>query len=107
MGTQIANEWNDEVLLVGASNGPEAYLLWQFGGDEPDTVHFEYDDQMNGNYDNVEKVVIARGRVCVHLIDGTMIELPLMDVSEAQRSKLIAGLREVYQTQNGILEVTT
>jgi hypothetical protein len=108
MPTQIANQVEDEILLVGATNGPESYILWQMGLDEPEEIHFEYDDQINGNYDNVESVRITKECVRVQLSgdqEQEIVEFPLKEVAEIEFNKLVAGLREVYRNRDDILEV--
>jgi hypothetical protein len=108
MPTQIANQVEDDILLVGASNGPESYILWQVGLDEPEEIHFEYDDQINGNYDNVDSVRITKEYVRVQLSgdqDQAVVEFPLEDVAEVDFHKLLAGLREVYRDRDDVLEV--
>ena len=49
MATEINGESKDGSHIVGASNGPEDYFLWQkdekFSG--KDEVYFEWNDQSN------------------------------------------------------------
>ncbi len=110
-------------LMCGASgtdaDGNGHYLTFQRGIEEEDPdddwgVHFEFDDQINGNYECVSRCQISRTRLHVELTspidpDGkvTSVTVDLRKIKSRDCKAMIVGLRRIFRNKKGILRVST
>ncbi len=90
--------------LGGASNAQSTraahYVLFGLQKDHQHPsnsgVYFEYDDQINGSINNVERVVVSREAVEFLLADGTKIVI-VRKVRETDWMAFLCGIDAVFE----------
>lgn len=105
MNTTIANTHEDGIHTVGASNGDADYILWQVSKEEPDSVYFEYYDQINSGYNNVTECTIDMDGLHAVLKDGALVHFYWHPPRHPDLATLVEGLRSIYASIPDILEV--
>jgi len=89
----------NDVLAVGVSDDEGGYIMWQRGLTEEvgsdHGVYFEFDDQINGGYNNVLNGKVTQTEVLISLDNGStkVFQLPK---GFSQHSELESALKEVY-----------
>lgn len=102
MNTNICYFEQDGLILVGASNSDDEYLLWQRNEAESD-IHFEWNDQSNGNYNCVTECSVDSDGVHILLKESSLVHFYFHNVSKDELGKLIEGLRDIYRSEPKIL----
>ena len=106
MATEINGESKDGSHIVGASNGPEDYFLWQkdekFSG--KDEVYFEWNDQSNGGCNLISECSINRDGIHVVLSDAQLVHFYFCDLAREQWEALREHLETMYSRNSTVLE---
>ncbi len=110
--TEIGCEDDGFALVCGASNSkadePYHYITIQGCSDpddeDDDGIHFEIDDQINGNYDLLRACHVSRSQIFVDLHHDVPwhpgLERVIIDcaaASEAEFDSLVTGLRRLFR----------
>lgn len=119
----VENAGGIACLMCGASGTDadcnEHYVTLQRGNEEEDPdddlgVHFEFDDQINGNYECVSRCQVSRTRLHIELarpIDlerqVTSITVDLRKIKSRDWKVMAIGLRRIFRNKKGILRVST
>lgn len=104
-------------LVCGASNSkadePYHYITIQGctdPDDEEDGIHFELDDQINGNYNLLRSCHVSRSQIFVDLHHDVPwhlgLERVIVDcaaISEAEFHAFVAGLRRLFRDRTADL----
>ena len=109
--TEIGCVEEDGALVCGASNSksdaPYHYITIQ-GNSDPDDgdndgVHFEIDDQINGNYDLLASCSVSRDQITVDLLRDVpwhpglrRVVVDFGDTPKEQFEELVTGLRRLF-----------
>lgn len=104
MQTKTIRTKEDGVLLVGASNNENEYVLWQ-KRENDNSVHFEWDDQINSGTDIVDECTIDKDGMHMVLKDQRLIHFYFNDCSSQSWKELIEGLEEIYKSAPKILDI--
>lgn len=97
----------DDVLTVAVQGWDDGYVLWQRGltkdvGSE-DGVYFEYDDQINGGYNNVKECTVTSDGIHIVLVNDELAHF-YFNKGFDKFAELKAGLEKVYQGNEHVLE---
>jgi hypothetical protein len=109
--TECGTQTTGRVVMVGASNSKSKdeyhYIAMQALLDskteQEKAIHFEIDDQINGNYDLLKSCECTPNALLVHLSKGVRWypELRSVEVdlagAKVHYSELVAGLRQVFE----------
>jgi|GEM_PF-1419828 len=90
----------NDVLTVGIQASDGRYILWQKGltteVGSGDGIYFEYDDQVNGAYDNINECTINKAGI--HLVLQNQRKFCFQfDEGFEEFLKLKDGLDEIYR----------
>jgi len=111
--TEIGCVEENDVLVCGASNSksedPDHYVTFQQWAD-PDyedddkRIHFQIDDQINGNYDLLASCSVSRSEISILLLRDVpwhpgleRIVISCDACPQEQFNSLVAGLRRVFR----------
>ena len=103
---EIENIEND-VLTVAVQGWDDGYVLWQRGltkesGSE-DGVYFEYDDQINGGYNNIKELTVTSDGIHIVLVNNELAHFYFLKGFD-KYSELKAGLQKIFQGNERVLE---
>lgn len=104
MQTLFSVRHDDGVRLVGASNGDDEYLLWQQDDTEPQTVHFEYNDQVNSGYNAIKECAVDMDGCHIVLNDGTMLHFYWQPARHRDLDLFVRGLVSIYGPDGTVLQ---
>lgn len=118
--TEIGCREEEGALVCGASNSksdePYHYIIIQGCSDpndeDDDGIHFEIDDQINGNYNLLASCFISRSQIAVDLLHDVPWHPGLRRVvvgchtaSVDQFDALVAGLRRLFRDRPSDLHI--
>jgi hypothetical protein len=103
--TTIFNKKENGVHIVGAAEDDGDYVLWQVNSVEPDSIYFEYDDQVNSGCNHVTECLIDMDGLHAVLNDGAQIHFYWNPPRHPELPSFVAGLRTIYSATPSILEV--
>lgn len=96
----------DDVLTVAVQGWDNGYVLWQRGlsieVDSDDGVCFEYDDQINGDYNNVKECTVTSDGIHVVLANSELVHF-YFNKGFDKFYELKAGLEKIYQGNEHVL----
>jgi hypothetical protein len=94
------------VLVIELQISNDEYLLWQISPDEENNadVYFEFNDQLNGGYNNIKEVCLMRDGIHMVMADDRL-EHFYFDKKFNDYTRLVSGLKKVYRNNRSILEV--
>ncbi len=97
----------NDVLVVSVLGVDGSYFIWQKGLTEDvgsdDGIYFEFDDQINGNYNQIKECTVTNDGIHVVLANGNLEHFYFPpDFDKLQ--ELQAGLKKIYAEQSGIVE---
>ena len=105
MPTEIANNVEDGIHVVGVQNDPEKdYLLWQRAKAEK-SIHFEWNGQANSGYDIVKECSLDRDGIHIVLSNNKLVHFYFQKCSKEDWEILVDGLRNIYSNDSSILEI--
>ncbi len=96
MSTKIVNKKENGVHTVAATNGDDDYILWQVTDEKPDSVYFEYYDQINSGYNVVTECTVDMDGLHAVLQDGTQVHFYWIPPRHSDLATLVEGLRSIY-----------
>jgi len=103
---EIENIEND-VLTVAVQGWGGGYVMWQRGLTEEvgseDGIYFEYDDQKNGGYNNVQECTVTSDGIHIVLTNGQLAHF-YFSKGFNKYSELKTGLNNIYQGNKHVLE---
>lgn len=115
-------EGDASLCLVCGVRGRDAggaghYMMFQGDADSADAdddpgVHFEFDDQSNGDYNCVARCALTRASLEVELTDAARQETgvvglraDLSGIDDPSYDRLRVGLARIFRETDGILEL--
>ena len=104
MPTQITNCIENGVLYVAASNSDSEYMIWQNELESGD-VHFEYNNQINGDYNNIVKSTVMKDGIHIVLKNGETAHFYFIGLDDEQYKILLTGLKNIHKNNMEILEI--
>lgn len=104
MATVVSNTYEDDILFVGVYNDPDEYMLWQSSPSEGE-IHFEWDSQVNGSYDNIQECSIDKDGIHVVLKNKKMVHFYFVDCSTKQWHLFVKGLKKTYTNLPDVLDI--
>ncbi|MBU6955025.1 hypothetical protein [Hahella sp. HN01] len=97
----------NDVLIVGVEGCDDGYILWQRGLTEDtgseDGIYFEFDDQINGDFNCIKKCVVGNDGIRVAMTDGKSMHFYFKEGFN-RFEELKSGLLQIYQGSEDILE---
>ena len=105
MNTVICNVVDNGILLVGAQNSETEYMLWQLDIDGANELHYEYNSQINGGYDQLTNVTVTPEGIHVVLNNKNICRLSFRGITKTELNKLINGLELIYERRSDILHI--
>ena len=108
--TEVGCFEDEGALVCGASNSkddaPYHYITIQGSSDpdDEDGIHFEIDDQINGNYNLLASCAVSRRQIMIDLLHDvpwhpglTCVVVDCESAKSEQFDGLVAGLRRIFR----------
>lgn len=97
----------NDVLTVAVQGWDDGYVLWQKGlakevGSD-DGIYFEYDDQINGGYNNVKECTVTSDGIHFVLTNNELAHFYFIKGFD-KFAELKAGLEKIYLGNEHVLE---
>ncbi len=105
MSTTVSISGEDRIVAIGVANGEDDYLLWQARSSNSDEIHFEWNDQSNGGYDQVRELTIMPDGMHIVLNDGQLHHFYFNGLSADKYQRLVAALGTLHEGKQDISEV--
>ncbi len=97
----------NDVLTVAVQGWDNGYVLWQKGLTEEvgskDGIYFEYDDQINGGYNNVKECTVTSDGIHVVLANDQLAHF-YFNKGFNKFTELKTGLEKIYHGNLHVLE---
>jgi len=97
----------NDVLVVSVIDAEGNYFMWQKGLTEEvgseDGIYFEFNDQINGRHNQVQKCAVSSDGIRIVLTSGNLVNFNFPP-NFNKLQELQAGLNKIYAGQGGIIE---
>lgn len=97
----------NDVLVVAVQGADGRYFMWQKGltkeAGSDDGVYFEFNDQINGSFNQVKKCTVTNEGIHVMLSNGNSERFRFLP-NFNKLEELQVGLKKIYAEQGDIVE---
>ena len=103
MLTEMITSREDGIIMAGASNGKDDYLLWQRSDSEAGNIYFEYNDQLNSGYDILEALTLDNDGCHLVLENGKLVHFVWHPTGHENLDEFVSQLKEIYSEAPSII----